>query len=133
MADRDYKVGRGRPSRPTQFKKGQSGNPNGRPKGSRNLRTEMLEELRSQVTARENGREIRVSRHRLVLKSLIGKAAGGDMKAITLLMDLAMRLDLAEPAAAARAEDEHEPLAAEDRDILAEHERRIRGPGGSHG
>lgn len=35
----DYKVGRGRPPQHTRYKKGQSGNPGGRPKGSRNLRS----------------------------------------------------------------------------------------------
>lgn len=32
----DYEVGYGKPPAETRFKKGQSGNPNGRPKGSRN-------------------------------------------------------------------------------------------------
>jgi hypothetical protein len=133
MADDDYKVARGRPPRHTQFKKGQSGNPSGRPKGGRNLWTETLEELLSPVTVRENGREIRVSRHRLVLKSLTAKAVGGDMKAMALFMDLFIKPGFAGPAAAAVTKGEDEPLAAEDRDILAEHERRIRGPGGGHG
>lgn len=42
-----YTVGRGRPPEHTRFKKGESGNPGGRPRGSKNLKTliyEMAEE-----------------------------------------------------------------------------------------
>ena len=34
--DEDYEVGYGKPPKDSRFKLGQSGNPNGRPKGSRN-------------------------------------------------------------------------------------------------
>ena len=42
---RDYAVGYGKPPRQTQFKKGQSGNPNGRARGSKNLATLIMAAL----------------------------------------------------------------------------------------
>jgi hypothetical protein len=43
MQEPVHSVGYGRPPRSGQFKKGRSANPNGRPKGRRNLHTQILE------------------------------------------------------------------------------------------
>jgi hypothetical protein len=43
--DLPYSVGYGRPPKHTRFKPGRSGNPKGRPRGSRNLSTEMQKVL----------------------------------------------------------------------------------------
>ena len=45
-----YKVGYGKPPKQTQFKKGVSGNPSGRPKGSLNMAT-VLQRTLSEKTA----------------------------------------------------------------------------------
>lgn len=37
--EREYEVGYGKPLKANQFRKGQSGSPKGRPRGSRNLAT----------------------------------------------------------------------------------------------
>jgi hypothetical protein len=42
----DYQVGYGKPPKHTQFKPGKSGNPQGRPKGTKNLKTDLIAEGR---------------------------------------------------------------------------------------
>lgn len=63
MSDDDYDVGYGKPPTKTRFKKGQSGNPNGRPKKTKDLETlagKMLSELVS-VTIDGERRQVTVA------------------------------------------------------------------------
>jgi Family of unknown function (DUF5681) len=46
----DVSVGYGNPPEQTKFQKGQSGNPAGRPRGSRNLKTLINRELNTTIT-----------------------------------------------------------------------------------
>jgi hypothetical protein len=58
----DYKVGYGKPPRHTQFKKGQSGHPSGRPKGSKIRLADIYEKYgRKKVKMTIDGRAERVS------------------------------------------------------------------------
>lgn len=112
MAD-GYEVGYGKTPKHTRFKPGRSGNPRGRPRRSRNLRTDLAEELRNRVTVREGGREMRVSKQRAMVKGLIAKAVQGDPRAIGKLVDLIERLFT--------VQEEHRPaapLSAEERQVL---------------
>jgi hypothetical protein len=90
MAD-DYEVGYRKPPRHSQFKKGQSGNPKGRPKGTQNLRTDFLEELSERMTIREGSREVTLSKQRVLMKSLMSGALKGSPAAIKSVLDLAFR------------------------------------------
>lgn len=92
MSDRenDYEVGYGKPPRHTQFKKGQSGNPKGRPKGAHGLKHDLRRVLDEKVTVTENGEQFQLSKQQLVLRQLSNKAIKGDLRAIDHLTRLAI-------------------------------------------
>ena len=90
MADeREYSVGKGKPPQHTRFQKGQSGNPKGRLRGSKNVATLLAQVLRERVVITENGRRKTITKLEAMLKQLANKAASGDHRAIKLLISLA--------------------------------------------
>ncbi len=110
----DYEVGYGRPPKNGQFKPGQSGNPKGRRKGSKNLATDLAEELGETIRIREGDRNLRVSKQRAMLKALVAKALKGDARAASLLIALVAQATQ-NPAHAPASADE---LSGLDRKIL---------------
>ena len=76
------------PPEHTRFKKGQSGNPQGRPKGTLNVATVLERTLREKVIINENGRRKTVTKLEAALKQLTNKAASGELKALQLLAAL---------------------------------------------
>src|ERR1035437_2461604 len=81
-----YKTGFGKPPKHTQFRKGKSGNPNGRPKGSKNVHAlfdKICEEI-IMVNGATGPR--RMSKLRAGITQLVNKVARGDLKAIGMLM-----------------------------------------------
>lgn len=92
MASDDYEVGYGKPPRHTQFPPGKSGNPRGRRKGSRGLKTDLHAELSATHTITINGRPIKGSRQQLMVKTLATRAASGDLKAQALLLPLILQV-----------------------------------------
>ena len=92
-----YEVGYRKPPSATRFKKGRSGNPSGRRKGSLNLATDLAEELSERITVREDGKSRRISKQRALVKSLLAKALQGDTRAATALLALCAR-ETGEPA-----------------------------------
>src|SRR5438045_1755723 len=78
--DKDsYEVGFGKPPRSRQFKPGQSGNPDGRPRGAKNFATAIEQELVTQIPVTDNGRRRRISKREVIAKHLVNKAASGDL------------------------------------------------------
>jgi hypothetical protein len=88
----DDDVGYCRPPKHKRFKPGESGNPKGRLKGARNLRTDLLDELAQQVRVSEGSRKSTVSKQRALLKGLIAKAIKGDARAANSLFNLFYRV-----------------------------------------
>ena len=96
---RDYEVGYGKPPRHTRFKKGQSGNPQGRPKGSKNLPTLLSEALNESVVVAENGRRRKITMRQAIIKQLVKRSATADLRAMKILLDMVRDLERqAEPA-----------------------------------
>jgi hypothetical protein len=78
----DYKVGYRRPPKEKQFRKGQSGNPSGRPKGSRNLPAVISKVCFARVRVKgENGRQYYISKVEAIMTQLANQAIKGDTKA----------------------------------------------------
>ena len=88
----EYKVGYGKPPKSGQFKRGKSGNPKGRPRGSLKLATDLAAELNEQITVREDGKPRRVSKQRALIKSLMAKALQGDVRANAAVLALYARV-----------------------------------------
>ena len=89
---RDYEVGYGKPPVHGQFQRGQSGNPRGRSRGSRGLKADLHAELVSRMTIQINGKPVTATKQQLMLKTLSARAASGDVRAITSLIDLVMQV-----------------------------------------
>lgn len=84
---KDHEVGYGKPPKKNQFKKGQSGNPKGRPKKTRNLSTLMEEELNVKITVKEGSKTVTMSKHAAIVKQLVNKALKGDLRASKAVFD----------------------------------------------
>ena len=124
----DYEVGYGKPPRHGRFAKGQSGNPRGRPKGTKNLKTDLSEELRERVLVREGGSTSHLSKQRALVKSLVTEAIQGDQRAASTVLNMMLRLldDDEAPVAG-------ESLGKEDQEVYELLRRRTRGFGESVG
>ncbi len=110
--ENDYEIGYGKPPKDSQFKKGQSGNPKGRPAGVRNFKTELNEVINSKVTVNRDGKKQSISAKRAVFLKLTEKSLSGNVPAIRTLIDLIRTYDEEEIDSAAR------DLSAEDTRIL---------------
>ena len=111
----EYDVGFGKPPKHSQFRKGQSGNPKGRPQGARNLKTELEEEFSERIPVKEDGKSKKVPKQRAMIKALMARAVTGDVRAATLLFT--MWLKVMPVGADMPTEDELTPT---DRKILEE-------------
>lgn len=81
-------VGPGNPPTEHRFRKGVSGNPNGRPKKERNLHKLIEAELDERVSATQNGKRVRLTKREVIAKTLVNEAAKGDGKALDRLIKL---------------------------------------------
>lgn len=84
----DYDVGYCKPPKSGQFKKGQSGNPKGRPPKAKGFKASLRAELSETVTVRENGKVFRISKAEAIVKRIVHAGLNGNPKAQMELLKL---------------------------------------------
>ena len=84
----DYAVGYGKPPVGTRFRPGQSGNPRGRPKGARGLKTLVRETMTKSISVRTAEGHKRMPRIEAVLHRQFELAMKGNDRAQSRLIDL---------------------------------------------
>ena len=95
---KDYKIGRGKPPADKQFKPGQSGNPAGRPKGSKNFKTDFMEEMQVKIEIAESGTKQIITKQRALIKRMINAALSGDAKHADMVARLTLSFTEVEDA-----------------------------------
>ena len=119
---RDYEVGYGKPPRHTRFKPGRSGNPRGRPSGSKNLATVLSEALNEPVIVAEDGRRRKITKRQAIIKQLVNRSAKADLRATKILIDIIQDIERrTEPASAETS------FSAADEKVIAQLKARLLG------
>src|SRR5438874_2364600 len=88
-----YSVGYGKPPLHSRFKKGHSGNPVGRRKGTLNFSTVLSAALNRMIVVNENGTRRKLSKLQVLIEQLVNQAAKGDQRAITQVSNLALNIE----------------------------------------
>ncbi|QNE33031.1 hypothetical protein F1C10_14630 [Sphingomonas sp. NBWT7] len=81
-------VGYKKPPKHSQFKKGESGNKKGRPKGAKGLKTIVREVFAQKVVVRSATGSTRMSKMEAIVHKTAEKSFGGDMRAIITTLKL---------------------------------------------
>ena len=105
-----------------RFKKGVSGNKKGRPPGSKNLKTIVMEAADNQVAATINGKSRKISTLQATVMQLATKAAGGDQKAMGKFLELVDEME----TRASTVKPEQFPLGEPDLEILRATYKRMK-------
>ena len=110
----DCVVGYRNPPKGSQFVPGKSGNPKGRPKGSRTIGAVLHDILQQKLAVTESGKTRRIAALEVMLRRLVNDAVRSDPKAIKLLLSIVDRYG-GSPETQLRLDE----LLAEDQAILA--------------
>jgi hypothetical protein len=96
MSDEEDHIARyQRPPRRGQFKPGESGNRQGRPKGSKNIRTYVNKHLSKKVPIIEGGKPRKAPWAEAIAIQLINQAAKGEPKGLAAVISLTREFDAA--------------------------------------
>jgi hypothetical protein len=117
-----YSVGRGKPPKHTQFKKGDGRHRPGRPKGRKNVATLVLEAAAAQITVIIDGKKRRISKAQSAAIQLANAGATGNekllLKFIDLIADIEARAEAARPS--------EYPFSDVDKKVIRETYKRLR-------
>ena len=117
----NYEIGHGKPPKHAQWKKGQSGNPNGRPRKDLRMTALVARLLGQRIVVRKGKSTKRMTRLEHLLHRLFEQALSGDARLIKMVLDEARKDE-------ARAEQN--PFAfdtAADREVIEALFRRLAG------
>ena len=92
MNGAEYAVGYRRPPLHTRFQAGVSGNPSGRRKGAKNLRTLVEDILREEIPLREGSITKKITKAEAVVRGLVIGAMKGDSRSQLTLFRLAEQI-----------------------------------------
>lgn len=92
MSESGYK----NPPKHSRFQKGRSGNPAGRPKGSKNTLKLLDAVLEQKIKIQQEGKTISITKKQAMLMQLVNAAVKGEIKAIAALFPYMMQLDMKE-------------------------------------
>ena len=116
----EYEVGYKKPPREHQFQLGHKrGFRGGRSKGSRSLKDDLLDEVAERLNVKENGKDLRLTKQRAMVKAMVVKAIKGDERAAARVFTLLLQLGGNDPR-----ETEAQTLSAEDQAIIDSFVRR---------
>ncbi len=118
-------VGYGKPPKSHQFKKGQSGNPKGRPPTSRNVSTILEETLTTMVTICDDGQKRKIPAPEALVMAVMRGALKGDARLMRLYFDLLAGLPSVDPGDRVTREDEDK----QDQEILERYFNGAESPG----
>jgi Family of unknown function (DUF5681) len=119
-----YEVGYGKPPKHSQFQKGKSGNPKGRPKGSKSAYTLAMEMYSKPVTVIANGKPKKMPLIVALNAKLASAAMKGDLKALKIALERYDKYgNIADPSTIGGLMADQRPfeLTAEEYDSIAKH------------
>ena len=120
---RDYEVGYGRPPRHTRFKKGQSGNPKGRPGGAKNLSTLVNEALNERVIVAEDSGRRKISKREAIVKQIVNRSTTADWRAVKILLGILQDIESRMEAGSSEASG----FTTEDEKVIEQLKARLHG------
>lgn len=85
----DYGIGYGRPPQEYQFKKGQSGNPRGRPRKAKSKKQILEGALNEPVTIRVGAKERKITKQEALIQVQLNNGLNGDTRSAKFVLQLA--------------------------------------------